>query len=245
MAKISKLTRQVRKLMKVLAHRDYRRAFRRERVAAAIEHEPLLKSLAVATVVDIGANRGQFALVSRRCYPQARIISFEPLAEPAKKFRGALGNDPRVTLHEVAVGPAAGAATMHVAAEDDSSSLLPITKLQQSISGTTEVSTRTIQIEPLLSRVTSDELTAPALLKIDVQGYELSALEGCAPLLGKFAYVYVECSFVELYTSQALAGDVIAYLAGHGFTLAGIYNVQYDHRGRAVQADILFIARGR
>jgi FkbM family methyltransferase len=245
MATIAKLSRQVRKLLGVLTRPDYRSALRRERVAAAIEHEPLLKSLSVATVVDIGANRGQFALVSRHCFPQARIISFEPLAEPAAKFRGALANDPRVTLHEVAVGPAAGAATMHVAAEDDSSSLLPITELQHTISGTREVATRTIQIEPLSSRVTADELQAPALLKIDVQGYELSTLEGCGPLLHKFAYVYVECSFVELYAGQALAGDVIAYLAGYGFALSGTYNVQYDRRGRAVQADMLFTASGQ
>jgi hypothetical protein len=134
---------------------------------------------------------------------------------------------------------------MHVAAEDDSSSLLPITELQTSLSGTREVSTRTIQIEPLSSRVAADELSAPALLKIDVQGYELSTLEGCRSLLGEFSYVYVECSFVELYAGQALAGEVIAYLAAHGFALSGAYNVQYDRQGRAVQADLLFTADRR
>jgi len=240
MALVAKLSRQARKLLKVLTHSDYRAAFRRGRVAAAVEHESLLKSLDVATVVDIGANRGQFAIVSRHCYPTARIISFEPLPGPARQYRSVLNGDPNVTLHEVAIGPERSTAMMHIAAEDDSSSLLPITELQHSISGTTEVATQSIQIERLDDRITAEQLQSPALLKIDVQGYELATLQGCEPLLDRFAYLYVECSFLELYAGQALAAEVIDYLTKHGFSLRGTYNVQYDGEGKAVQADMLF-----
>src|SRR3990172_2393008 len=139
--------KRLSKLVKVLAHRDYRAALRKGRVAAACEHERLLKTLGCATVVDIGANRGQFALVSRRCFPAANIISFEPLAAPARRFRTILDKDPRVTFHQVAVRAACGEAVMHVAAKDDSSSLLPILSLQESLfSGTSEVRTETVQI---------------------------------------------------------------------------------------------------
>lgn len=242
---IAKRYKQLRKLAKVLANPVYRDSFFRAGVAAGVEHEPLLKSLRFATVVDIGANRGQFALVARSCFPGARIIAFEPLAAPAKRFQSTrLRDDPLTTLHPVAIGPAAATATMHVAAEDDSSSLLPITPLQQSLfDGTSEVATETIQIECLASRIGEGELQAPALLKIDVQGYELSTLEGCAALLPRFSHVYVECSFVELYAGQSLAPEVIAFLRDHGFDLCGVYNVSYDPRGKAVQADMLFAAR--
>jgi hypothetical protein len=129
---------------------------------------------------------------------------------------------------------------MHVAGEDDSSSLLPITSLQTSLSGTSEVATQTIQVERLASRVSAQDLGSSALLKIDVQGYELPALEGCDPLLPLFSHAYVECSFVELYEGQALAAEVIEFLRQRGFNLSGVYNVQYDSRGRAIQADMLF-----
>lgn len=241
MAMIAKRLHQLRKLARVLAHDDYRNSLRRGGVAAATEHEQLLRTLRFATVVDIGANRGQFALVSRHCFPEARIIAFEPLASPADRFRTVLGRDPLVTLHQVAIGPAATSATMHVAAEDDSSSLLPITKLQQTLfSGTTEVATEAIQVEPLAYRIKPDELVPPALLKIDVQGYELSTLEGCEALLNRFSHVYVECSFVELYAGQALAAEVINFLRERGFHLRGVYNVHYDPKGQAIQADMLF-----
>ncbi|MGH9448085.1 MAG: FkbM family methyltransferase [Terriglobia bacterium] len=48
------------------------------------------------------------------------------------------------------------------------------------------------------------------LFKLNVQGHELEALKACEDLLDRFAYVYVECSFMELYKGQALADEVIA-----------------------------------
>jgi FkbM family methyltransferase len=233
--------KQVHKLAKVLANSSYRGALRRAGVAAGVEHEALLKTLDFVTVVDIGANRGQFALVARHCYPKARIYSFEPLPGPASCFRTALGGDPLITLHQVAIGPAAGQAAMHVTADDDSSSLLPVTAMQRSLSpGSREVATETIQVECLPQRISETDLAPSALLKIDVQGYELSTLQGCDPLLGRFSNIYVECSFVELYAGQALAADVIRHLHERRFSLAGTYNVCYDQRGRAVQADLMF-----
>jgi len=73
-----------------------------------------------------------------------------------------------------------------------------------------------------------------------VQGFELEALRGCADLLECFAYVYAECSFVELYTGQALAHEVIDWLARHCFILTGLYNISYDKNGKAIQGDFLF-----
>jgi hypothetical protein len=84
------------------------------------------------------------------------------------------------------------------------------------------------------------EIGAPALLKVDVQGFELEALRGCEDLLGRFAYVYAECSFVELYAGQALADEVIAWLRERGFKLRGVHNMDYDRGGQAIQADFLF-----
>ena len=47
-------------------------------VAAGIEHTAVLRNLTCETVVDVGANRGQFALAARHYFPNAEIFSFEP-----------------------------------------------------------------------------------------------------------------------------------------------------------------------
>ena len=233
--------RRAEKLFRIAIEPRWLGALLSSRVAASAEHCDALKGLACACVVDIGANKGQFALLARRLFPSARIVAFEPLPRPTAVFRRVFAHDARVTLHACAVGERAGTASMHVSARDDSSSLLPITSLQSQIfPGTQESGTETIKVGRLEDFVSADEIKSPALLKLDVQGYELSALKGCENLLQHFAYVYAECSFVELYKGHALADEIIAWLRERGFILSGVYNLAYDRGGKAVQADFLF-----
>ena len=188
----------------------------------------------------LARNRGQFALVARRCFPNAKIISFEPLKEPAAIFRNVFKSDPVVVLHELAIGPSYERMAIHVSRQYDSSSLLPITSLQSDLfPGTGEKEVRAIQVKPLDAVLDPKDIKRPALLKLDVQGFERKALDGCRSLLPVFSYVYVECSFVELYAGQSLAHEVISFLNGFGFVLAGVYNLSYDKQGIAIQGDFL------
>ena len=239
---MKKLLTKVAKLAAILCVPAWRNALRRHRVAAGVEHAVVLRQLAgCRMVVDIGANRGQFALVARQCFPSARVVSFEPLPEPAAIFRRVFAQDNTVTLHEAALGPSPGKAVIHLSARDDSSSMLPITARQNALfPGTAEAGTATIGVARLADHVPADVIVAPALLKLDVQGFELQALAGCEDVLARFAWVYVECSFVELYAGQAFADAVIAWLRERGFVLRGVYNMAYDGEGHAVQADFLF-----
>lgn len=239
---ITELSAKVYKLMQILTSALWRRALLTHRVAAGVEHRAVLRqSDDVRTVIDIGANRGQFALAARRCLPGARIVSFEPLPGPATVFRTVFAGDPQITLHETAISPHRGRTTIHIAQRDDSSSLLPITAAQNALfPGTAETGTALVDAGPLAEYVEPKTIEAPAMLKLDVQGFELQALRGCEALLERFAWVYVECSFMELYAGQSLADEVVAWLHDRGFALHGLYNIAYDAAGRAVQADILF-----
>lgn len=220
------------------------RALLRHGVLAGAEHRRVL-ARPLATVVDIGANKGQFALAARRWAPGARVIAFEPLAGPAGTFRRVFAGDDKVTLHQAAIGPASARQAMHVSAREDSSSLLPIAAAQVDMfPGTQEKTTVEVRVATLDELLTPAELAAPALLKLDVQGFELDALMGCESLLDRFDWVYCECSYVELYTGQKLVNEVSVWLAERGFVAAGSFNHARDGEGRVVQADFLF-RRGR
>jgi FkbM family methyltransferase len=227
--------------MAILRVRRYRAALLRYGVAAAIEHEATLAPLNVSTVVDVGANRGQFSLFALNTFPSAAIFSLEPLEGPAARFRKVFAGEPRVTLHNAALGPTSGQSTMHVSGHDDSSSLLPITATQGELfQGTQEVRTETVRTGPLSEFLNSSSIVRPALLKLDVQGYELEALRGCGELLDEFDYVCAEGSYIELYEGQALADELIEWLSGRGFTRTCVYGTIRDANGREVQADMLF-----
>jgi FkbM family methyltransferase len=229
------------KVLRVLSVPAYRSALLRCRVFASTEHDNILNGLALETVVDIGANRGQFALCVRRLYPNAQIYSFEPLSAPAKKYLQLFKQDLKVQLFNLAIAPQSGPAAMHVSRWDVSSSLLPIAQAQHDNFPFTEESrSEMVATTPLTACIGKSEIAGTALLKLDVQGYELQALRGCAELLGLFKYVYVESSFIELYVGQALAADVIAYLLGQGFALVCVANLSYGNAGKPIQADFLF-----
>jgi FkbM family methyltransferase len=228
--------RRTTKLVRLLTFAAGRHGLRYG-VGATIENRHALGGLDVATIVDVGANKGQFALLAAELFPGATIYCFEPLEEPAARLRKMLGSG--VKLFETAIGCSESQSIIHVARRDDSSSLLPIAKQSEIFPGTELREKRVVSVAPLTKYLSLEKLNQPVLLKIDVQGYELQVLKGCDPLLF-FRYIFLRCSFIELYQKQALAGDVILYLIDRNFQLSGVYNQVKDRNGRPVQADFLF-----
>jgi FkbM family methyltransferase len=235
---------QMRKLFRLLLSSHYRRGLRKG-VAAAIEHEVVLAPLAVRTVIDIGANIGQFSLLARQLYPASQVFAFEPLLQPAERYRQLFCGDALVTLFPYGIGSDCETRRMHVSNRQDSSSLLPITQAQERFApGTGEIARENVIIKPLKDALGAKALIPPVLLKLDVQGFELEALKGCKELLPNVTFVYVEVSFMELYAGQAHADDVVRFLFESGFSLAGANEPSYDRDGRCVQVDLLFRRQG-
>ena len=235
---------RLKKIIVILLNTVLRQAFFRHLVMGGVEHRAVL-SRKFSTVVDIGANRGQFALAAR-AISGAKVISFEPLPEIASIYRKVLGDDPLAKLHVAAIGEKPERKLIHLSARDDSSSLLEIGDAQSAyFPGTHEVGTQEVAVAPLDAFVSKDEIVRPAMLKLDVQGFEMQALAGCESLIENFDVVYCECSFIELYKEQKLAEGVILYLGKLGFGLSGTYNAAYDRTGNCIQADLLFSLMGK
>ena len=241
---LENILRKARKSAVLLGRPSNRAALLRHGVAGSIEHDAVLKAEAVDVIVDVGANRGQFSLAGRHFHPQARIVAFEPLADAAAAYRKVFAGDDRVQLHQSAVGPMRGDAVMYRSASEDSSSLLPIGALMPELyPGTEAAGTETVKLAPLTEFLTPTDLSGHALLKIDVQGYELEVLKSAGPLLPLFSRLYVEASFVPFYDGQPLTDEVIAYLREQDFQLVGFMNPSFHPvTGAAVQSDLLFTA---
>ncbi len=213
------------------------------RVAPSIEHREVIASLRIDSLIDAGANCGQFSLMTRFEHPTIPIHGFEPLPSEGKVYRQVFSGDPKVTLHDLALGETSGTAEIHLSRRADSSSLLPIGDMQSKLfPSTEEVGTLKVRVATL------DELqdvwgsAGKALLKLDVQGFELSVLKGAKLALKNCAYVYAECSDVPLYTGQALYPEVAGFLKGEGFLPTRRANEQIVD-GKLIQADYLFARR--
>lgn len=180
-----------------------------------------LRMHAVTAVLDVGANRGQFAQALRRAGFTGRIVSVEPLDEAYTALVLASAPDATWSTERAAVSHEPGEITMNVSDNLVSSSVLPI--LERSV--TAAPSTRYVRSETVPA-TTVDELVVrhalvpgETLLKIDVQGYELAVLGGAAATLDHFAAVRAELSLVPLYEGQALLPEMIDHLGSHGFEL--------------------------
>jgi len=235
------MVKKIKKLFEIIKCKQYLKALLINNVAATIEHSNVLKNIKKCnTVIDIGANKGQFSLTARNIFPNARIISFEPLSEPAIKFKKIFTNDANIILHQSAIGSEQKNISMYVSKRYDSSSILPIGNNQSSIFPGTELShTEEIFVAPLSNFIPLRDLIRPILVKIDVQGYELEVLEGCKEQISLLDFIYVECSFIELYESQPLAHEIICFLDKYSYQLKGVYNITYKNK-IAIQGDFLF-----
>jgi FkbM family methyltransferase len=237
-------TARSRKLALLLRHPAYWRALRHG-VAAAVEHEAAALDHPYRTVIDVGANRGQFLLLAARRFPDATLLAFEPLPGPRELLRRVVPRWRPVRLFEVALSDHAGTAAFHVSRADDSSSLLPIAAAQvATFPGTDEVAQVAVRTARLDEVLTPAALQPPVLLKIDAQGGELGVLHGAAGLLEADTTILVECSFAELYEGQPTADDVVRFLLASGFGLHSVGPVTTGPAGRPVQADLVFERAG-
>ncbi|WP_424938727.1 FkbM family methyltransferase [Algiphilus sp.] len=237
--------KKITKFIEILTVGKFRKQLLLKGVAAGVEHIPVLRSIKpIDFVVDVGANRGQFSIAARYIFPEARFIYFEPISFAAEKLKSTLSDQGgKIDVHEVALGSTRQTSKLHLSRREDSSSLLSIGSVQEEIfQGTEEVGFKEVSEAPLSDFISAGDFQerGDALLKIDVQGYELEVLRGCAKLISYFKWVYIECSYVELYVNQSLASEVIDWLSERDFLLSGVYNTYYDRSGRAIQSDLLF-----
>jgi FkbM family methyltransferase len=192
-----------------------------------------IRLAAANTLIDAGANKGQFSLAFRALRPDANIIAFEPLPEAAEVYARIFAHDGLTLLHRVALSNSERAAQFHVTDRTDSSSLLrPQDRVRS-------VRTIEVPVKRLDECVDISDLAHPILLKVDVQGGELGVFEGCASL-AEFDFIYCELAFAEFYEGQPLFHEVSEYLARRGFTIAGIFDQIVTAEFGPIQVDVLF-----
>lgn len=209
------------------------------RVGAATEHLSAIQVCEPNTLLDAGANKGQFSLAFRTLRPGAHIVGFEPLPEAADTYEQLFSGDPLTQLQRVALAGTEGNAEFHVADRSDSSSLLKPGEGQERAFGVRHASTVQVPLKRLDNCVDFSTLPEPIFLKVDVQGGELGVFEGCDEL-SAIEFIYVELSFVELYIGQPLFEEVTAYLSGRGFRIIGAFNQVVTDEFGPTQVDVLF-----
>jgi len=194
------------------------------------------------SIIDVGANVGQFAVASANIYPDSEVYSFEPLPECFSQLQDNSRPYKNITVCQMALGEEKGSVTFNVNKHSHSSSILPLSDNHKKSFPDAEVSHEIeVEVNTLDSALEAIELVSPVLLKIDVQGYESQVLAGSQKIFDKIDYVILESSFKPMYEGELLFLEIINQMKEYGF----VFNrpvgwLESIGTGEIVQMDMLF-----
>jgi len=211
-------------------------------------HRRALKTGGISfdSIIDVGANEGQFAREMLELYPTAQIFCFEPLEAPFLKLtEWAATQSGNIRCFKMALGDHIGEIEMHLNEKfTPSSSVLTITDRSIELYPQTyvdkSVSVTMSTLDTVMSEVHLDA-TKNMLLKLDVQGFEDRVLNGASKTLSLCNAVILEVLVEHLYEGQAQFADIVTLLHRFGLQYAGNVEQFYSPDGRVVFADVLFL----
>lgn len=204
----------------------------------------ILDHTATKLVLDVGANRGQYADSLRQHGYLGEIRSFEPLPDLNRDLAARSQHDPNWHVDPpMVIGAENGRIEFSRSAEDDMSSVLPQAELQARISPSSAVIERLELDQIRLDRLLG-QLTAPTHLKVDVQGYESAVLDGAGDLLHAFSSIQLEMALVPIYQGEVLWQDMVGRLESAGFDLHLVIPGYFERKiARQLQIDGVFVNR--
>lgn len=194
------------------------------------------------TIIDIGANKGQFAFASTRFFPMANIYSFEPVPESFSKLTINCSDTPFIHPFNLALGDTNGIINFFQNSHSHASSALPTSSFQKREIPKTSESTKIQVPVRRLDDIAKElpHLKHPILLKLDVQGYEKHVLEGAGEFIKVVDYLLFEASFVPMYEGEPLFDEMHSYVKALGFSLIGPVGSLQTSNNRIVQMDMLY-----
>lgn len=172
-------------------------------------------------VIDVGANSGQYARKLRRAGWNGPILSIEPLPELNEKLLDQADADPDWYIAPpLALGDRNGQIGLHRSAESDMSSVLHQNPTLERLSPSSAV-IETIEVPQKRFDAIELPVSEPArlFLKLDVQGYEATVLEGVGSRWPFIQGLQLEMALLPIYEGECFWRDMVAQLADRGFDI--------------------------
>ncbi len=197
-------------------------------------------------IVDVGANRGQFAQEILGISPVKTIYSFEPVDDAYAELQSLATQYPEVIPVKAAISLQNGTSSFFVTASDVGSSLLEPLPGQPSkwLTVDQEIKVNTLRLDDFIRDNFSEGSREIDLLKSDAQGSDLDVIESAGEFLTpkSIKAILVEINFANFYQGQQHYHAIFATLDRAGYRMAWLY----PHRAHDEWlwwADVLFIGK--
>ena len=205
----------------------------------------ILSNYDVETIIDAGASIGSTSLNFAKLFPQACVHAVEPYPPFYKKLSELTKIKKQVKPHQLAFAEKSGNKFLNINRSEGTNSLLDCHPDSSKVfsdllekKGQIKVATETID-----NFIESQLIDRVDILKLDLQGYELFAIEGCTKSLnlGKIKIILCEIIFDKLYKTQPFGSKLLDKLiSGYDFKFYNLYQPHYHH-GQLIQIDALLL----
>ena len=190
-------------------------------------------SLAVSSILDIGASDGKWSEEAMHHFQEARFLGIDPLAEREEYLKRLSLNHPQFDYVIAAAGDVdEGYASMRVDEGDLDSS---------TINGTNPGDVREVPLRSIDSLVKEFALPAPYFLKFDTHGYEVPIIKGADRTLEETNAVLMEVHNFHIAENALRFPQMCTFMEERGFLpldIGGLLLREYD--AAFWQMDILF-----
>jgi FkbM family methyltransferase len=204
----------------------------------------ILNDVGIDFLIDCGANRGQYVEKLRKAGWSGTVHSFEPLSEARAALEAKAAGFTDWHVHPFALGEKDENASIQVAGNSYSSSILEFSEGFVAIRP--DVAPVGVEVIPVrrLDAYLSDAGIVPRgkiLLKLDVQGYEQHVLRGAEGILDQVDLIQCELAHEASYVGAPLFGEVRDYLKERGFVLVHLVDGNcHPGTGELRESDGLF-----
>lgn len=182
-------------------------------------------SASIGTVIDIGANTGDYAEFLNSFFKPNAIFAFEPLASCQPRLQALAEQIPHLRVFQVALADEAGEEPFWENDYGPSSSLLHVSDIhKRAFPHTAGESQSRVQLARLDDMLDASTLEGDIFIKIDVQGVEDRVIKGGQAVFSAAELVLVEMSFVAMYESQPMFEEIHSLLTACGLRFVGMKN---------------------
>ena len=187
------------------------------------------------TVFDVGVAQGTPELYTYVSRSGALLVLVEPLEEFEGYMRELLRKH-RGFVYLAAAGEVRGEVVLNLYSD-----LRKTSRYKKVDMNDRAIKTRKVRMIPLDDILGEHELPGPYLLKIDVEGDELSVLKGAKLILTQTEVVIVETSVSRRFEGGSEFADIVTFLRGEGFRLCDIVGAADGPEGLLMQLDLAFL----
>ncbi len=192
-------------------------------------------------ILDIGGFVGMTAELFAKRFPNNKVYVFEPLPGNIEKIKLIAKKFSNITIVPKAVGEENGKTVINMSANMASSSIFPLVADPKSEAFYKPLgSAGSLEIDVIaLDEFLPDDITI-GIMKMDVQGYELKALEGAKRILKNTNFITLEVANHDYYKGGVKYYEIDQFMRNHDFVLGDLFPSLKDN-GLLKEWDCIYV----